>query len=558
MITPTPLRRRESGNVLFLAVFFSGILGIAVFSLVQMGSVRVQASHNRWDYHEAYFHAENAMTWAAQGLADGRVSIGRYSLDDDSISLDYYQSALASRETSLRNVWLTICAPTGGVANTYQVTSSAKVGSRVRTLRATVLINPPSKVFDYEYFLNNWGWWWGSSITGYGDNRANWDFDFRQSPTVNGNVIASGDLESDQKPIDVINGPVPLYGLAGANPLKYLHDGTERLTMPNLKDFTAYSAKATAERGRLLVGSNLVVDAVHVNALKPGLFIEGTAANPITINGPVVVSGDVVIKGVITGQGTLYVGGNLYVAGDVTYKNGPSFIAPPETMSPSDRDAWVLNARNANKDLVCFAVRETIIGGDVNSTEWKSRCFETAPFGLKWVGAEARLGPDGIANTPDDNVNYLDLNNDGVPDSAWYDADGDGRVDDYYSYENDLQVSLARAAKIDRYPSADGTNPDDFSTVANNNFNTLQGVFYCNHGAAMRSQKAGFKLTGTLVSRDEAIVFTSNASFVYDPRIHSRYNQDPNRFVDLGLPLATKVAIQGFHETAPIAGFGTP
>jgi hypothetical protein len=218
----------------------------------------------------------------------------------------------------------------------------------------------------------------------------------------------------------------------------------------------------------------------------------------------------------------------------------------------------VLNAKNANKDLVCFAVRETIIGGDVNTAEWKSRCLDTAPFGLKWVGAEARLGPDGIAGTPDDNVNYLDLNNDGTPDSSWYDADGDGVVDEKYDYTRDLEMSYSRAEKIDRYPSTSGQHPDNFNTLANNYFNTLQGVFYCNHGAGVRSQKAGLKVMGTIVCRDEAIIFDSNASFVYDPRVHSRYNQDPNRFIDLGLPLATKVAIQGFHETAPVAGFRNP
>jgi hypothetical protein len=464
----------------------------------------------------------------------------------------------AAPDTAFQNAWLAIVDHPNRALNTYLVTASAQVGHKVRTLQATVKKNPPSQIFDYEYFLNNWGWWWGAPITGYGDNRANWDFDLRNSPTVNGSLVAAGRLSAGSLHIDPLSGSVPLRGLAGADPVSYLHEGTDRLAMPNLKDFSYYTAQATARGGKLYVGGTLTVDAVQNNPTQPGLYLEGTAVNPIRINGPVVVPGDVVIKGVITGKGTLYVGGNLYFAGDVTYLNGPDFSTPPATMPTTDRDTWVQNSYATDKDLICFAVREAVLGGNVNSLIWKSACYDTTGYGLAHIGDESNLGADGIASTPDDGVLYLDTNGDGVPDSAWFDADGDGIVDARYNYDTQLKMDAARAAKILNYPAdLTGTQPQDYGEIATSDFNRLDGVFYTNHAFASYSSKSGTRINGTIISRDEAIIFTGSLTLVYDSRIHSRYLADPNRLVDLGLPIANRVGLYRLKETAPVAGFVT-
>jgi hypothetical protein len=428
------------------------------------------------------------------------------------------------------------------------------MGERVRTVQGTVRKNPPSQVFDYAYFLNNWGWWWGASITGYGDNRANWDFDFRYTPTVNGAVVANGNIESNGVKVDPLTGTPPFAGLAGSDPVTYVRSGVPRVPMPNLKDFSYYQEKATNQGGKLWVGSTLVVDAVQNNTNQPGLYLAGTTSSPIKISGPVVVPGDVVIKGPITGSGTLYVGGSLYVADDVTYANGPNFTLPPSTMSQSSRDTWVNDAITSGKDLVAFAVRESIFGGAVNSSEWKTYCYDAASYGLKNLGAEANLGPDGIAGTPDDGLLFRDTNGDGVADSAWYDADGDGVVDANYNYSNDIQMTTNRANKIYNYPTTSGS-PTDYSSVASNSMNRMDGVYYCNHAVAMRLGQANTVWNGSVISRNEAIVFSSTLKFVYDPRIHSRYSTDPNRYIDLGLPMANRVRVESFLEIAPVAGF---
>ena len=542
--------RLEEGSALGHCMWMSMLIGMGAYSLMDLSNNRIRAAHNRWDYNESFYHAENALNWAAQHITDSANPLGSFRKTNGTLPLAYYSTLTDETVSGLRDASVTISSTTNGTAQVYTVKASAKVGGKIRTLLATVKKNPPSNVFDYEYFLNNWGWWWGSSITGAGDNRSNWDFDFRYSPTVNGHVTASGQIASSGTPIDPFNAAsVPLAGLAKSDPLTYLKDGSERLEMPNLKDFSSYTATAIAKHGILTAGTT-IISAVHTNSAKPGLYLIGTTATPITINGPVVIPGDVVISGVITGIGTLYVGGNLYIAGDITYKNGPDFSTSPETMPTTSRDSWVANAVSGHKDLIAFAVRESVFGGAVNGNEWKSACYEPYDYGLKNVGSEASLGADGIKWTLDDGIPFRDTDGNGTADSAWYDADGDGVVDSNYDY-NTIQMSTSRSALVQGYPADSSGIRTDYNSVASNNFNRLDGIYYTNHAMAIRASKSGFIGNGAVVCRDEAIIFNGSLKFNYDSRIHSRYSDDPNRFIDLGLPIANKIALLTYTELAP-------
>ena len=549
-------RRPEAGSTLLYTVVFCGILALATYSLMQISGARARSARYRWDWNEAYYHAENALNWAVQRIVDQTAPKGQFAAADGTLTISYMTNLSAAPDTAFKNAWLAIVDHPSGTTNTYLVTASAQVGNKVRTLQSSVKKNPPSQIFDYEYFLNNWGWWWGSSITGYGDNRANWDFDFKDGPSVNGSIVAAGKISSNGQRINPLGSSVPLLGTAASDPVSYMHDGSDRLLMPNLKDFTYYTSQATNKGGTLYVGATLTVNAVQTNASQPGLYLTGTAASPIKINGPVVIPGDVVIQGVITGTGTLYVGGNLYVAGDVTYLNGPDFSTPPATMATASRDAWVQSSVSSKKDLVCFAVREAIYGGQVNNSAWQSACYTPSGYGLKNIGDESQLGADGIAGTPDDGIPYLDTNGDGKPDSAWFDADGDGIVDGNYNYTTQIQLDSTRAAKILNYPKS-GTTPQDYNTLSTGNFSRLDGIFYTNHALAMYSTKSGMRINGSVISRDEAIIFSGSCTFVYDSRVHSRYMNDPNRLVDLGLPVANRVGMYHVTEVAPVAGFVT-
>jgi len=55
------------------------------------------------------------------------------------------------------------------------------------------------------------------------------------------------------------------------------------------------------------------------------VFLTGTAANPILLNGDVGIDGDVVLQGYVKGRGSLYVSGNVYLPSDVRYLDGSEF-----------------------------------------------------------------------------------------------------------------------------------------------------------------------------------------------------------------------------------------
>ena len=554
-------KRLDAANTLAVVLVTGGVMGIVIAGSFSLSSFTLKSAHNRTDWNAAFYHAENALQWAAQGVADAdpTTASNYYSTASGTLTLAYMASARSNADSGFKNAWVSVARSSTNDPNYYLVTASARVNDRVRTIQANVRKSPASLIFDYEYFLNNWGWWWGSPIYGNGGNRSNWDFDFRDKPTVNGEIVANGYVTSDGTPVNPLAGNPPFVGTAGSDPLSWVHAGVPRLPMPNLKDFGYYTNKAMqgiATNG-IWVGTNRVVYAVQTNASQPGLYLDGTASgSPITINGTVVVPGDVVIKGKITGHGTLYVGGNLYVAGDLTYNNGPTWSAAPETMTSAQRDQWVSD--NKNKDLVGFAVRESIFAGDVTDTSgsgWKGYCYDAATYGLKNVGDESHLGADGIAGTPDDNIPYLDTNGDGVPDSTWYDADGDGVVDGNFNYNTQITMTTSgnnsRAGGILGYPTDTHGNLVAYNSLASNNMNSLDGVFYTNHAAAMRLARDKAVFHGVIVSRNEAIVFNKTLTFTYDSRVHSRYNNDPNRYVDLGLPPVGMVQIQNFTELQP-------
>lgn len=556
-------RRPEQGTVLFIVAVMSGIIAIVIAATLDLSSNTYKNSHGRVDWNKAYYISENAIVWATQQVLDnpGNFPAG---------STNYYSTANATLQNSslfgngntnidvdFKNAWVSVYQPTNGPANNYIVTASAMVNSKVRTVQATVTAYPASTVFDKEYFINNWGWWWGGTITGNGDQASNWDFDFRGNPVVNGNVYAANQVTSSGVPYVIGQGAPPFAStsLAGENPVEYVHDGSPRVVMPNLLNFSNYIATAlanTATNGIWIGSTQVVAGVVNTNGGKTGIYLTGTAQYPITIKGTVVVPGDAIVKGVVTGQGTLYVGGNLYIANNISYANGPSFSPPPETMAPTNRDNWV--ATNQTKDLVAYAVNGSILGGDVTSSDWITYEYNYSGSGLAHVGDESQLGADGIAGTPDDGIPFYhppDATHSSGYMSAWYDADGDGKVELNYNYNTDLNMTTARASQIQGYPTSNGT-PVAYNQVATSSINTLYGIFYTDHAAAIRMGASNDAIFGSIISRNEQIVFTDVLALDYDSRANSRYHNNPNNIINLGLPYGKKLAVNSMVELTPI------
>jgi hypothetical protein len=67
--------------------------------------------------------------------------------------------------------------------------------------------------------------------------------------------------------------------------------------------------------------------------------------------------------------------------------------------------------------------------------------------------------------------------------------------------------------------------------------------------------KAHTVWNGAVICRDEAIVFSSSLKFRYDSRLHSRFSDDPNRYIDLGLPVARLISMRFVQEIAPNPGW---
>lgn len=567
-------RMRVSGSILIAVLEIMLLVTFSIFGIMGLSQYHFRKQGWRASRLDAFYTAENAMLEGIQMLADqnvdATVAIGTYSLGSSAQPLHLpYTPGSEVLYASVK-----VEADPMGVTDNYLVTGTAVVASRsvtatdmeklhtdipdgaVRTVRSLVRWHPPSLVFDYEYFLNNWGWWWGSTITGYGDQRSNWDFDFKDRPKIYGHIFANGQVASNKVPVNPFSGTPPFAGLAATDPLTYCHVGAPRIKMPNLKDLTHYENNAV---GTIKKNGVTLVDKVHGdNEAKKGIYLEGTDASPLVIDGNVVIRGDAIIKGFISGKGTIYIGGNLYVAGDVKYATAtrPNFTTPPETMTPADRDLWVDN--NMNKDMICFAARESIFGGKVNDSVWKSNCFDNTSYGLKYIGNEANLGADGIRGTPDDGVKYLDTNGDGIADSAWYDADEDGAIDANYNYDTQIKMTSTRINNIANYPIDPATGqPMDYNNVATDQFTTFEGIYYTNHAFGVKHGKGPDYINGTIICRDEAWIFSSSLTMKYDSRIHSRYQRryfggDPNRIIDLGLPIVEDVRVLDRYEIAPV------
>ena len=563
---------QQQGSVLFTVVIIGAVMCIAITATLSLSSSSLKNAHGRVDWNKAYYISEDAMVWATQQTLDQVAnnlppavgSSNYFSTLNGSLPLPELIGGGTNGDLSFRAAWVSVVQPIGSANNTYTVTASSMVNGKVRTLQASVTAFPVSTVFDYEYFLNNWGWWWGTPIYGEGGQRSNWDFDFRGGPTVDGLLYSGNLVEEDEVPY-IIGTPAPFSGLAAADPVTYVHDGAPRVTMPNLLNFSNYIATAMANTSSngIWIGSTQVVAGVVNNgstAGVSGLYIVGTSSNPIQIKGTVVVPGDLVIQGVVTGQGTLYVGGNLYLSGGVSYANGPNFSTPPETMAPAARDAWV--AGNQNKDLVAYAVNGSVFGGDVTGGgdgSWLFYEYNYPDSGLASIGDESNLGADGIAGTGDDGIPFPhapDATHSSVWYSAWYDADGNGVVNGNYNYNTDINMTTARASAIQGYPTTTSggvTTPVPYSSVSTDDAGTFDGIFYTDHAMAIRSAAGATVFNGAVISRNEQIVFNNQCHFYYDSRVNSRYHNNPNDIINLGLPFGKTLAVNSMVELAPIS-----
>lgn len=427
----------------------------------------------------------------------------------------------------------------------------------------------PSQVFDYAYFINNWGWFYGNTINANGNVRSNGQFDAAgYKPTVNGQstydavnsegaeVTLTGYRDSNQDGLadgddggvwsgwDIV-GAHKLRGIGGES--KNQHQYDEQIPMPNLSDLSVYEQIAQANGSKVTVAGDVVSDAVYGDdpGERPNMLLIGTEDAPIELDGPIVIQGDLVIGGYVTGQGSFFVDGNVYVPDSIKYVDGPS-SARPDSNEQEDVEEWLTD--NWNKDFLGVFAAENIVVGDYTNSTWKKYVSGWMKSSLNKSAEDAgsdgipntKAGLDGILGTADDDVleddgewtvEYYSENDaelglvppgfkvgDPIPGTG-EDIDGDGVYDGTTTYsdlEIDDHLNFGQYGGTMKPPGI-----HKYNKIASMSANQLDGVFYTNHSfcwTVLGSDPA--TINGALISRNENIVYgTPSLDFNYDCRL---------------------------------------
>lgn len=494
------LKRTSSGSAVILVLILSVFITLGVGGYLWLAGGQYRIINRNINLVRAFY------------LAEAGNEHGIWTLQNNAITEVYTYDYPYSE-----GVTVTISPTAEPDVYTIEALSdiNAYSGNVAQTVEATVQKNPASKVFDYIYFINNWGWFYGNGITSKGDVRSNGIFSFRDSPRVDGHIYAGDIIDVDESGI---------RGTGGQEDNQ--HPGSKKLNMPNLANLSYYEEIANEKSGYVKKGEETLIDKVYGDGEgeSGNIILVGTPSEPLEITGPVVVTGDVIVKGTVTGQGTIYAGRNIYLAGDISYKYAP--LSPrPANDDPSTVAGWV--EANKDKDIVGFAARESVIMGDYTKTTGRDSWY--ANYWLFDMGDED-VGNDGIPSTRDTGEG------DGVWDPEYEDIDGDNVRDYNYNWSS-VRTQI---------PLTDFTNLPNgvtrYSQMATNSINRLDGIFYTNHAFTGRTGY-GVQVNGAIISKDEAIIYRNTIQMNYDERIHSRYRKDPNWLINLNLPAADEVDV---------------
>jgi hypothetical protein len=405
-----------------------------------------------------------------------------------------------------------------------------------------------ANVFDYVYFIHNWGRIYTDKIYIDGNARSNGFFDcgnFKAKidgvprfEEVEGTDLLrylddNGDgLEGNDGGLysswlvnaDSIFGQASRKWSAGdanagrcdpsqvgqfANQFEYWSP----VPMPNLVDLAVYEQHAKSSNGSITIGGTTVCGPVlGDDAGEPqNLCIRGTAAAPIVINGTVVVRGSAMISGVVQGKGMIYVGGNVYVPQDLVYVKEPQPLPTPGSRNECDLENWLAHNKY-DCDILGLFARGHIVVGDYTNSTWQSRVGAILADARNMTKEDAgmdgvpgtRAGRDGILGTADDDT----LEGDGVWTVERYtqsDADrglipagysvgdpipGSGEdLDGDGKYTGATQVAhFAVPAELTNAYWAGNVLTSTFqpySALASTAITRLDAVFYTNHTFAM-------------------------------------------------------------------------
>lgn len=367
----------------------------------------------------------------------------------------------------------------------------------------------------------------------------------------------------------------------------------------------------SSENGRVATwqpsGATLAVDTLPIATKLDNSYQErngnlaliGTPEQPIIVTGPVVVTNDLMIKGVVKGQGTIYVGRNMHVAGDITYSDAPNFRDPSNANNSTNLNNTNFSTtitNNNSKDLVGYAVKGSIVLGQYNRTDDSWNTCKSTYFKSGFQSAQLQSYQ---VDPTDASIGYVTGYTSGNPyfhgdytvDVTVAAGTGNGagasnekiyRYKDVTGWDQPVTVDTDATSADDRrtlkymdsvFPysymqamSTAGTNtstdttkflgPGNAANTAVNNAirrpSRLYGIYYTNHLFGGRvgdsNGMSGVKLYGTMVARDEGVVFNTKCQFVYDPRVSEK---EPSSHVNIYIPVGTKFRTLNWEEMTP-------
>ena len=490
-----------------------------------------------------------------------------------------------------------------------------------------------SPVFDYAYFVNNYGWMNGNTIVINGDMRANGNVNLSAS-TVNGFVYAAANDDVNAAGTVTLSSSPQIksassyrtaygnrsrpdigdYDTAGAYDApsasgaikkpSYTYEGGEivavnggtraaisnrpivneysdSLPMPFvsvLDDYVQYAREYdSGAGGRLTHPAFSYTDTAgavhnvaggtvssHYHGTGPSgnaaladngaLVLIGTQANPIVVDGPVVVDSDIIIKGYVKGQGTIYSGRNVHIIGDIKYVNPPTWAHP-------DSDDAAVEAANAQKDMLGLVAKGNIVVGDPSDSAWHSSVDNYIKSGtsssvVKKYACDPSDADIGYPATFQGNYTAIeDVNGKkfgkvrSSTEQYTYTTTEQQRVNvgtawkPKYEYRN-VEVTKTGTREVlktsydRRYYETVCDDSILKSLKDTSGIAQIDAILYNNHGifGTPGRNNATFNLNGSLVCRDEALIFSGNGiRFNWDMRLKRKNNRDVN--LRVGLPV---------------------
>lgn len=574
------LRDERNKRGMVLIVSFILIIGLLLLGNVFLVIILSEKAMANKDYHnkQAFWLAEAGI---GRGIKyfDERFQASPLShafVYVDTVALGTYNAPIQFQPNVNDNllgsgsyrVWVvSITQPLDNPIFEREVTMNSRstVGTITKEISVCFLLECAEAVdvFDYTYFINNWGWWYGDTIIGNGNLCANGQFDFGDyAPYANGNptyervvgndlqnyindggVFAGRDIVNDQN----------VRGMGGNAANQYENQSVN--TMPILSNLGLYeqlardfndgagSTLSVWDGGNYVIYNGIFGDdpdgvddiAGTADDETGHMFLEGTTGYPILISGPFVARGAVIVKGRVQGQGTIYSGDNIYIPDNLTYQNPPT--ARPVFNGDAaqwEQDVETWRQVNAGADALGLFARENVVMSDFTNSTWRS--YVSSWLNNSLNASREDLGQDNLPNTGDEGeyntIFEIDTYEEGsfIPagknvgdpiSGTGEDIDGDGVYDPTICLADfDLPVALSLTAASGGWAGNKPPGITNYTTISTTYITQIDGILYTNHALAglIGNWGTGVTFNGAMVSRVESIIYRQSLVANHDER----------------------------------------